>query len=321
MLLFTLRRLVTSALLLWGVVTLTFVLVHAAPGDPIDLMVDPSTSSTEIASLRRAYGLDRPLPEQYAHWLGRLAHGDLGVSLRQNRPVREVIGDALPRTLQLAALALLLDLGLGTALGILAAVRRGGWLDRGTTLLSLAVYSMPSFWLALMLQLVFAYKLHWLPTTGTGDVPFSLPTFGGWMASTVRHMVMPLTVLGVAGAAGTARFMRGSMLEVLGQEYVRTARSKGLSPARIVLRHALRNAALPLVTLAGLSLPLLLSGAVVTEWIFGWPGMGRVTVEAILSRDIPVILATTLLSGALVVLGSLLADLGYAWLDPRIRLR
>jgi peptide/nickel transport system permease protein len=321
MLLFTLRRLVTSALLLWGVVTLTFLLVHVAPGDPIDLMVDPSSGPTEIASLRRVYGLDRPVPEQYARWLGQVLRGDFGVSLRQHRPVRDVIGDALPRTLQLAGLAFLLDLALGTALGVLGAVRRGSFLDRTTTLTSLAVYSMPSFWLALMLQLLFAYKLQWLPSTGTGEIPFSLGTFWPWLASTAQHLLLPLVVLGVAGAAGTARFMRSSMLEALAQDYVRTARSKGLGPARVVLKHALRNAAIPLVTLAGLSLPMLLSGAVVTEWIFAWPGMGRVTVDAILSRDVPVILATTLLSGSLVVLGSLLADLGYAWLDPRIRVR
>jgi peptide/nickel transport system permease protein len=321
MLRYTLRRLLSSVLLLWGVATLTFAMIHLAPGEPLDLMLDVTSTPADAQALRAHYGLDLPLHVQYGHWLARLLRGDLGVSLRYHRPVAELLADAVPMTLRLAGLALLLDLGLGTALGVLCAAQRGGWIDRATTIASLAIYSMPSFWLALMLQLLFAYKLRWLPSTGSGDVPLTVATIWPWFTSSFRHVLLPMLVLGLAGAAGTARFMRSSMLEVLQQEYMRTARAKGLHPWRVLLKHGLRNAAIPLVTLAGLSLPFLLSGAVVTEWIFAWPGMGRVTVEAMLGRDVPVILATTLLSGALVVLGSLLADLAYAWLDPRIRVQ
>jgi peptide/nickel transport system permease protein len=318
---YLLGRLLVSLVLLWGVLTLTFGIIHLAPGDPVDLLLDPSLPPQDVSALRARYGLDDTLAVQYGRWLTGVVRGDLGVSLHQHRPVADILRDALPMTLRLSGLALLLHFATGTALGMLSAARRASRLDRGATYISLAIYSMPIFWLGLMAQMLFAYKLRWLPSGGVGDVAFHWSAPGPWLASTLQHLVLPVLVLGLAGAAGVARFLRGSMLEILHEDYIRTARSKGLPPRLVLGKHALRNAAIPLVTLVGLSLPFLLSGSVVTEVIFSWPGMGRVTVEAIFSRDYPVIMATTMVSATLVILGSFLADLGYAWVDPRIRVR
>lgn len=321
MLTYLIRRLLTSVFLLWGVVTLTFLLIHVAPGDPVDLLLDPSVPNEDADALRARFGLDASLPEQYVRWLGGVVQGDLGISLRRQRPVAEVLLEALPHTLRLTTLSLGLMYGVGIALGLVAALRRGTRWDRWTTLGSLALYSAPVFWLSLMAQLLFSVKLGWLPTGGTGtvDVVASDPTT--WLGVDPRHLVLPVAILGLTSAAGVARYVRGSVLEVLGQEYIRTAHAKGMPPRQVVTRHVLRNAAMPVVTLLGLHLPFLFGGAVVVETLFAWPGMGRVAVDAIFSRDYPVILATTMFSGALVVLGSLLADLGYAWIDPRVRLR
>jgi len=320
MLTYLIRRLLTSVFLLWGVVTLTFLLLQVAPGDPVDLMLDPSVPNEDATALRERFGLDAPWPEQYARWLGGVARGDLGISLRRQRPVADVLLEALPHTLRLTVLSLLVMYAVGIGLGLLAALRRGTRWDRWTTLGSLALYSAPVFWLSLMVQLVFSVKLGWLPTGGTGTVDPVATDMRTWAGVDLRHLVLPVSVLGLTSAAGVARYVRGSVLEVLGQEYIRTAHAKGLPARDVVTRHVLRNAAMPVVTLLGLHLPFLFGGAVVVETIFAWPGMGRVVVEAIFSRDYPVILATTMFSAGLVVLGSLLADLGYAWLDPRVRL-
>jgi len=256
---------------------------------------------------------------QYLSWVSGAIHGDLGVSLRHKRPVRDLLAEAVPNTLRLSVISLLLWLVVGTALGVWSAARRGSGRDRAVTLFTLILYSLPSFWLGLMLLLVFVWKLHWLPSGGMADGTLADLGFFPWMLSSARHLVLPVAVLGLSGAAGLARYMRSSMLEILSQDYIRTARAKGLGETTILYKHALRNAAIPLITLLGLSLPFLLSGAVVTEVIFSWPGMGQVAVQGLLSRDYPVILATTLLSGSMVILGNLLADLAYSLVDPRIR--
>jgi peptide/nickel transport system permease protein len=321
MLRYILRRILGSLLLLWGVVTLTFVLVHVAPGDPTDILVDPSFAPEDVELIRHRYGLDEPVWGQYLHWMEGLAHGDLGISLRHKRPVADILAEAVPNTLRLSVLSLLLWLMVGCTLGVISAARRGTATDRGLTLISLVVYSLPSFWLGLMLQLVFVWKLRWFPSGGMAAGSLEDLGLGPWLLSSAEHLVLPVAVLGLSGAAGLARYMRSSMLEILGQDFIRTARAKGLPEGQVLFKHALRNAAIPLVTLLGLSLPFLLSGAVVTEVIFSWPGMGQVAVQALLSRDHPVILATTLLAGVLVVLGNLLADLAYGLVDPRIRAR
>ncbi len=317
---FVLRRLTGSILLLWGVVTLTFVLLQVAPGDPIDALVDPSFRPEDVQAIRTRYGLDEPVTMQYLSWLSGLVHGDLGISLRQKRPVAKIIAEAVPNTLRLSVVSFLLWLLAGTTLGVWSAARRGSASERGATLLSLLVYSLPSFWLGLMLQLVFVWRLHWLPSGGMAAGTLSELGLWPWLLSSCRHLLLPAAVLGLSGAAGLARYMRSSMLEILSQDYIRTARAKGLSERAVLMKHALRNAAIPLITLLGLSLPFLLSGAVVVEVIFSWPGMGQVAVQALLGRDYPVILATTLLSGSMVIVGNLLADIAYGLIDPRIRL-
>jgi len=321
MLAFLSRRLLLSVLLLWGVVTLTFFLIHAAPGDPVDLLLDPSLPPQDAELVRANLGLDASVPVQYLRWLSGVARGDLGMSFRQQRPVRDILAEAVPMTLRLSLVALVAQYLLGMALGIFSATRRSSVAERGTTILSLALYSMPLFWLGLMLQLLLSYQFRIFPSGGAPSVAFSFDSAHLWAIDQLEHLFLPVLVLALGGAAGIARYTRSSMLEILRQEYMQTARAKGLPERVVVWKHGLRNAAIPLVSLLGLSLPFLLSGSVVTEIIFSWPGMGRVTVDAIYGRDYPVLLASTLLSGCMVVLGSLLADLGYAWVDPRIRAR
>jgi peptide/nickel transport system permease protein len=314
-------RVLVAVLLLWGVLTLTFALVHLAPGDPVDLMVQPDMSASDVDHLRRSLGLDAPLGVQYGRWLLSTMRGDLGTSLQQQRPVTQILRETIPMTLRLSIFALLLHYSVGTALGVVAAIRRGSHRGRITDVAGLALYSIPTFWLGLMLQLLFCYQLRWLPSGGAGEIEFAWSRLGPWFFDASRHMLLPLFVLGLSGTAGVARFMRGSMLDTLHEDFVRTARGKGLTPRAVFWKHALRNAAIPLVTLVGLGLPFVLSGAMATEVVFGWPGMGRLTVDAIFARDYPLILATTMISASLVVLGNLLADIGYGLVDPRIRAR
>jgi peptide/nickel transport system permease protein len=319
MLHFLIRRIALSLFLLWGVLTLSFFLVHMAPGDPVDLLLDPSLPAQDAAAMRHRLGLDRPIHVQYGEWIQAVAVGDLGTSFRQHRPVRDIILEALPLTLKLSVSALLAQYILGCALGIFSAARRSTPAERVWTVLSLALYSMPIFWLGLMLQLLLSYYWRVFPSGGAPTLEFSEVGLLPWLSDQWRHAFLPVFVLAIGGAAGVARYARNSFVEILQQDYIRAARAKGLPEIVVLLKHALRNAAIPLFSLLGLNLPFLLSGSVVTEIIFSWPGMGRVTVDAIYGRDYPVILATTLLSGCMVVLGSLLADLGYAWADPRIR--
>lgn len=318
---FVIRRILSSVALIWGVLTVTFFLVHLVPGDPVDLLVDPESTLEDQQRLRESFGLDRPLPLQYLHWVGSAVQGDFGVSLARQRPVRDILVETVPRTLQLTVLALVVHYVVGTLLGVWLATRRGRWAPRGADLLALVLYSLPAFWLGLMLQLWLSYAWRWLPSGGTPTGSIDELGLAGWMLEQAAHLAMPVFVLGLSGTASVARLLRGSLLQTLSEDFVRTARAKGLPPRLVFWKHALRPASVTLVTLVGLGIPFLLSGAVATEVVFGWPGMGRVTVEAILARDYPVILATTALSATLVVLGNLLADVGYAIVDPRIRVR
>ena len=319
MVVYVLRRLITSALLVWGVLTITFFVVHLAPGDPLDRWVTPESTVEDLERLRAAYGLDEPVPVRYLHWLGAVLRGDLGTSLSRQRPVLDVLRETVPRTLQLTVGALILHYVVGTALGLWWTRQRSRWGPRATDLLSLVLYSLPAFWLGLMLQLVLSYRLGWLPSGGTPDMSLAQAGLGPWLLEQFRHLAMPVFVLGLAGTASVARVLRSSLLDVLQEDFVRTARAKGLPPSKVLTKHAFRPASISLVTLIGLGIPFLLSGAVATEVVFGWPGMGRVTVEALLARDHALVLATTAVSAILVVLGNLLADLAYAVVDPRVR--
>jgi peptide/nickel transport system permease protein len=301
-----------------GVVTLMFFLLRLAPGDPALLLVGPAASAEQLAAQRRSLGLDRPVAEQYASWLGRFARGDWGTSIATGRPVRTMLAQAWPATVRLVGVSLILSYLVGIAVGAVQAAR-GGRLDTVLSVVTVTLFALPGYWLGLMLVMVFTYWLRVLPAFGAAgfDADFLPPA--ARLADRLRHLVLPLATLTLVGIGGTARFVRGAMLDVAGSPWVTVARAKGLSETRVVLRHVLRNALVPVVTLLGLSLPTLFSGAVFIEAIFAWPGVGRVLVEAVLARDYPVVMAATAVSAVLVVLGNLLAELLVRWVDPRVR--
>ena len=317
------KRVLQAIPLLLGIATITFFIVHLAPGDPMNIYLERQQERREmdprlIERIREKYGLDQPLPVQYVKWIGNLARGDLGESFRYRRPVASLLAERIPYTLQLTVLALLLDALFGIALGILSAVKQYSTWDKVITVGSLVLYSIPGFWLAVMLVLVFSVNLDWLPTSQTRSLDYEALSASGKILDRLWHLLLPVFVLGVASAAGTARYMRNQLLEVLSEEYVVAARARGLAETSVILKHALRNALIPIVTNFGLALPFLLGGAVLIETVFSWPGMGLLAVDAIGARDYPIILATSMIAAVLVVVGNLLADITYALLDPRI---
>jgi peptide/nickel transport system permease protein len=320
MTLLILRRAAASLVLLWLVLTLTFSLVHLAPGDPIQLLDDPRMPPRQRAHLREVYGLDRPPLEQYLGWLRAVVLDlDWGSSFVHGRPVSAVLAEALPATLLLAASALLLLYAGGLLLGVLAACHPRGLVDHLIRAGSLLVYSLPVFWLGLMAILLLSLRWPLFPAGHLRSVDAaSLPPLAR-LLDLVSHLALPSLVLAAAAMGGVARFVRNSLLEVLGQDFIRSARARGLSAGRVVWVHGLRNAAGPLIQLFGLHFPFLLSGSVVVEVVFAWPGVGRLTYDAILARDYPIVLAATALTAAMVVAGNLLADLLHAWADPRLR--
>ncbi len=303
------------------VTTASFALVHLAPGDPFSLDV-VSVPAPVRAAQREQFGLDRPLAEQYLRWVGNAARGDLGWSFSRRMPVREALADAIPRTLLLTGVALALSFARGVALGVWQAVRRDSVAARATSTLSLVLYSMPDFWLALLLLLTFSYWIPILPAGGVTD-PFMYDYMSGWgkLVDRLKHLVLPAGTLALLTTAAVARFQRAALLEVVELDYVRTARAKGLGERAVLVRHALRNALVPVVTLVGLALPGLLGGAVFVEKVFAWPGMGQLTVNAIASRDYPLVTAGVVVGGTMVAVGSLVADLLLVAIDPRVRAR
>jgi peptide/nickel transport system permease protein len=318
---YILKRILISIPLIIGLATVTFFIIHMAPGDPMALYRNPDISPEVMELMRKNLGLDQPLHIQYVKWLGSIARGNFGVSFTAHRPVLDILREAIPNTLQLTLLALLMNLIVGIVIGVISAIKQYTYVDHSITVSALFIYSMPSFWLGLMLILLFSLLLGWLPASQMQSINADL--FGFWhrLWDRFTHLIMPVLVLGIATAAGTARFMRGSLLEVIRQDYIRTARAKGLSERVVVFKHGLRNALIPIITLTGLYLPFLLGGSVITETIFAWPGMGRVAVGAIFARDYPVVLAVNLIAAVMVVMGNLLADITYSILDPRIRLK
>ncbi len=313
------RRLGAAALLLLLVLSLLFALLELAPGDAADRLLDPRIGGEQQRALRAAYGLDRPPHERYLRWLAAILRGDLGISFRHNRPVAEVLGARLGPTLLLAAAALLVQNGAGLLLGVAAARRAGRRADHLIRAGSVLLYSLPTFWLGLLALAFLSEGLGLFPLGHMRSVGAADLAPAARLADLLHHLALPALVLGLAAGGATARFVRASLLDTLGEEFVRTARAKGLSRRRIVWLHALRNAATPLVQILGLSLPALLSGALIVEVVFSWPGVGRLAFTSVMARDYPVVLATTALSGALVILGSLAADLLQMALDPRLR--
>lgn len=315
---FLLRRLGASILLLFLVLSLTFFILRLAPGDPTSNRMEIPQAARE--RLREAYGLDRPLVEQYGAWLHRvLFEGDWGVSYVAQRPVAQVVGEALPHTLLLGLSGLLVNAVLGFLLGVAAARRQSRPTDHAIRVGSLLLYSLPVFWLALMASLLLSYLWPVFPASNMHSVgAASLPP-AERLWDLLRHLALPALVLGVSAAGGTARFVRNGLLEVMEQDYIRTARAKGLSEGRVVWLHALSNSLVPMIQLFGLTLPTVLNGALVVEVVFSWPGLGQVIFNALEARDYPVVLATTAFSGLLVIVGNLLADLLHGAADPRVR--
>lgn len=315
-----LRRILSCLLLVLVLASVVFFAVHLAPGEPRGVQaLSEHLTDADRELIRARYGLDRPLLVRYGQWLGGLPRGDFGWSLAQQRPVGRMLGEALGPTLLLtvAAYALHLLLAVGTALAM--AARRGGAVEHLLRGAGLALYSVPTFWLGLLLLLGAGRGLGWLPLGGmhAPDAAFLPP--GARLLDLLRHLVLPVLTLALGTFMGTARYLQASLDEVLGQDYITAARARGLGEGTILRRHALRNALLPVITLGGLQLPALLGGAVAVETVFSWPGMGRLTVEALWARDYPVIMATTVLAATAVVTGSLLADLLYHRADPRVR--
>ena len=309
-----LRRAAGALLMLLLVVSATFVVMHALPGDPTELLLDARVPASARAQLMKLWGLDRPLLEQYGRWIVRAAQGDWGTSIVHHRAATAVLASAMPYTLLLGGAALFVEVLVALPLGVLAARRRGGAADHLLRVGSLLLYALPTFWLGLMALLLFAYRWPLFPAGHTGAADGT-----GGTGELLRHLALPALVLGLSGAGALLRLVRGSMLAALPDEPLRAARARGLSERRVVWVHGLRRAAAPLLQLLGLSLPALLGGALVVEVVFSWPGLGRVTYLAVQTRDLPLVLACTAWSGALVVLGSLLADLATAAADPRVR--
>lgn len=303
---FVLRRVLLSLVTLWGVVTFVFLLIHLVPGDPVETMLGEGARPQDVAQMRQKLGLDLPLATQYGRFVERLVHGDLGVSFRSNDPVGRVIRQAYPATIRLALAGLFVAVTIAIPLGVFAARRRGTWADAAASVISLLGVSVPHFALGPLLIVLFSIQLSWLPVSGSG---------------TFAHLVLPAVTLGLALAAILMRMTRSSMLNELAQSYVTTARAKGLPERRVVYYHALRNGLIPILTILGLQFGVLLAGAIITETIFSWPGLGRLVVQGIQSRDYPLVQGCILVISMTYVMVNLLTDLVYGWVDPRIRLR
>jgi peptide/nickel transport system permease protein len=311
---FLVRRLLLLVPVLMGVSVIVFLVLHLAPGDPAEIMLGSQATQEDRLRLRADLGLDDPLHVQYGRWLGHVARGDLGRSLWMRRPVLGEVLVRLKATLILTGTALVLSSIGGVALGVVSATRPNSWLDRTSAIASLFGASMPVFWLGIVLMVVFSLTLGWLPASG-----MYAPYGGGDVEDLLRHLVLPALTLAAASVTIVARLTRSAMLEVLGQDYIRTARAKGLVERRIVVRHALKNALVPIVTVIGVQAGYLLGGAVLTETVFAWPGVGTLMVQGILARDIPLVQGCVLVVALTFVLVNLFVDLLYAWLDPRIR--
>ena len=329
---YLLRRLVTLTITLAGIMVITFFTSLVIPLDPLASLAGPQASPETVERLRVLYGFDQPLYVQFGRYAARLARGDLGVSFQTSRPVLKDILTYFPATLELATFAILVGIGVGIPLGVLSAVYKNRAIDQFCRLLSLIGVSTPVFWLGLVLMLVFYFKLGWLPEPGRLDIMLLEPTrvtgvllvdsalARDWevFADALKHLVLPASVLGLVGVAGISRITRSSMLEVLSQEYIKTARIKGLSEFPVIVRHALRNALVPTVTVVGLTYGLLLEGSVLTETIFSWPGLGRYLANAFLTLDLNTIVGGTMFVALTFCIVNLLVDLAYAFLNPKI---
>jgi peptide/nickel transport system permease protein len=313
-----LRRTIGGLAVVAGVITLTFFLLRLAPGDPTERLLGPTATAEQVSAQRHVLGLDRPLPAQYAAWVSRFVRGDWGTSISTGRPVRGMLATAWPATVRLVGISLVLSYLLGIAIGAVQATA-GRRVDTTLSVATVTLFAMPGYWLGLMLVMLFTYRARILPSFGSRgfDADFLPPA--ARLADALRHLALPLATLTLVGLGGTARFVRGAMRDVQHAPFITVARAKGITEGRVTRHHILRNALVPVVTLLGLSLPALFSGAVFIEAIFAWPGVGRVLVEGVQARDYPVVMAATAVSALLVVAGNLLADVLAAVVDPRLR--
>jgi peptide/nickel transport system permease protein len=310
---YVIRRLLGTIPLLIGVAALSFLFMHLSPGGPTTLFAKNARMSQEqLDRIERSMGLDKPVYTQFLIWMKNLATGDLGMSYFQNRPVAEVIWDAFPNTVYLMLAGLSLSMFCALLFGVLAAVRQHGAFDNVTSFLAYFGLAMPVFWFGLMLQITFAVKLGWLPSANMRSA-----SGGDWL-DIAKHLILPAVTIAIGSIASWSRYVRSSMIEVLAQDYVRTARAKGVRERVVLVRHVLRNALIPFVTVMAIDIPLYLTGAVLTETVFSWPGMGRLFYDSLTKRDYPVLMGVLMLGAVLIVLGNLIADLLYAVLDPRI---
>jgi peptide/nickel transport system permease protein len=310
---FLIRRILQSIVTLFIISIVTFALINAAPGGP-GILLDPNLSPEDRERMAQSLGLGDPLPIQYFKWGGNLLQGDLGQSIMQRSPVLDVIGDRLPATVELAGIGLLLAIVVGIPLGLLAAMRANSFWDRLIQVIATLGVSIPGFWFAILLIIVFAVQLNWLPSAGRQTVGVSS------LADRASHLVLPALVIALYSLAQLTYYTRSSMLEVLRADYIRTARTKGLREPVIMYRHALKNGLIPVVTMVGLMLPRLIGGAVITETVFGWPGIGRLAADAAFQRDYPLIMGITMIVSVVVIVSNLLTDIAYSLIDPRIRL-
>jgi len=319
------RRLFALALTLLGVSVIVFLLVHLAPGDPVRIMLGEQARPADVERLNRIYGFDQPLPVQYLKWLGNALRGDLGVSIRSQTPVVELVGQRLPATVELAIASLVLAVLIGIPLGVLAAMTRNSVIDLASMVVALVGVAAPNFWIGLILLSGVAANVSWVPVFGRG--PGFLAAIGTFVTSldvkplfdSVRHLLLPSIAVGASIMALITRLTRSQLLEVLNLDYVRTARAKGVRDLRVVFKHALRNAMVPVVTIIGVQFGALLGGAIVTEVVFAWPGIGRLIVDSISQRDFPVVQGSILMLAAVFVVANLLVDLSYSLINPRIR--
>lgn len=309
---FIISRLTQSVVVILLLTLVVFSLLRLVPGDPILQILGPYADRATMEDLRERLGFNQSLPEQYTSWMGDVVRGDLGESIVTREPVTESLKSRIPVTLQVALGAWAVTIVIGLPAGVIAALTRNRWPDYLLSVVSVVGIAMPSFWLAIIMILVFSVRLDWLPTSG-----FVSPTTDFWQS--LRLSVLPWLVAGIGGAAVLMRQTRSALLEVLGQDYIRTARAKGLTQRVVIMRHALKNAMIPVLTILGLALGSLLAGAVIVEFVFGLPGMGSLLVTALLTKDYPVIQAVVLVIGVSVVLSNLVVDLAYGWLDPRIK--
>ncbi len=316
------KRLLLMIPLLLGITIITFSVIHLAPGSPTDLVTDlnPQAGAEARERLIAYYGLDKPLHVQYVNWLKRLATLDFGQSFQPDgKPVIEKIKERIPITIEINVLSMIVIISIAIPLGVISAVKKDSFLDKGTTVFVFVGFATPTFWLALLCMILFGVKLGWLPISGINSLDYDRLSLFGKIVDRGRHLIMPVILGAFGGLAGLSRYMRSNMLEVVRQEYIQTARAKGISEKRVIFKHAMRNALLPVITILGLSVPTLIGGSVIFETIFAIPGMGWLFYQGVMSRDYPVVLGILFIGAVLTLIGNLLADVGYALADPRIR--